>query len=57
VFDRPGAPSLVDQSSNGLLKLIPLKVRETLAEWAMRQILPLWILSAVARVAKPFVQA
>jgi len=32
-------------------------VRETLAEWAMRQKLPLWVLSAVARVAQPFVQA
>ncbi len=57
VFDRPGAPSLVDQSSNGLIKLIPLRLRETLAEWAMRQKLPLWVLSAVARVTKPFVQA
>ncbi len=50
VFDRPGAPSLADQSSNRLIKLIPLRLREQGAEWAMRQQLPLWVLSLVARL-------
>ena len=40
-----------------MLKLIPLGVREAVAEWALRQKLPLWVQSAVARLSKPFVQA
>ncbi|MBN1965335.1 MAG: hypothetical protein JW910_11870, partial [Anaerolineae bacterium] len=56
VFDRPGAPSLVDQSSNGLIRLVPLSIREPLAEWGMRQKLPLRVLSLAARLTRPFVQ-
>ncbi len=56
VFDRPGAPSLVDQSSNRLFRLVPLLVRERVAEWGMRQKLPLRVQSFIARMARPFVQ-
>ncbi|GAB4575973.1 MAG: hypothetical protein Kow0077_30130 [Anaerolineae bacterium] len=56
VFDRPDAMSLVDHSTNGLIKRIPLGVRERLAEWGMRQKLPLWALSLAARITRPFVQ-
>ncbi len=51
VFDRPGAPSLVDLNANRLFKLIPLRVRENSAEWIMRQKLPLWLLSIIGRLA------
>ncbi len=56
VFDRPDAPSLADQSSNVVIRLVPRTLREVLAEWALRQKLPLWVLSAAARLARPFVQ-
>ncbi len=56
VFDQPGAVSLVDQNASSLLRLVPLGVRESLAEWGMRQKLPVWMLSLVARAAHPFVQ-
>ncbi len=56
VFDRPDAPSLADQSSNPLIRLVPLAVREAVAEWALRQKLPLWMLSAISRMTRPFVQ-
>lgn len=56
VFDQPGAPSLVDQGSSRLLRLIPLAVRERAAEWGMRQKLPLPVQSFIARLARPFVQ-
>lgn len=55
VFDRPGAMSLADHSSNGLIKRIPLGVREALAEWGMRQKLPLPVLSFIAKLTRPFV--
>jgi hypothetical protein len=55
VFDRPGAVSLVDQGSSGIIKMIPLSVRETLAEMGMRQKFPLWLLSAIAKLTRPFV--
>lgn len=50
VFDRPDAPSLADQSDNGLVKWIPLAAREQVAEWVMRQRFPLWLASAIAQV-------
>lgn len=56
VFDRPGAMSLADHSTNGLIKRIPLGVREALAEWGMRQKLPLPVLSLAARLTRRFVQ-
>jgi len=56
VFDRPDAPSLADQSSNAVIRLVPRRLREALAEWALRQKLPLWVLSAAARASRPFVQ-
>ncbi|MBN2471982.1 MAG: hypothetical protein JXN59_14775, partial [Anaerolineae bacterium] len=56
VFDRPGAMSLADHSTNGLIKRVPLRLREVLAEWGMRQKLPLPVLSLAARLTRPFVQ-
>ncbi len=57
VFARADAVSLVDQGSNPLFRLIPLAWRESLAEWGMRQKLPLWLQSAIARLSGPFVYA
>ncbi|MBI5667163.1 MAG: hypothetical protein HZC41_04075 [Chloroflexi bacterium] len=51
-FDRPGAPSLADHNINRLFKLVPVQMRENIAEWALRQRLPVWLLSAVSRVAE-----
>ncbi len=51
VFDRPDAPSLADAQVSRLIKLIPLPLREAAAEWALRQRLPIWFVSAVARIA------
>jgi hypothetical protein len=48
VFDLPGAPSLADQSRNPLLRLVPLAVREGVAEWVLRQRVPPQVLSVVA---------
>lgn len=50
VFDRPDAPSLANQNVNRVLRLVPLTVREIVAEWALRQQLPIWLVSAIARV-------
>ena len=50
VFNKPDAPSLADYNVNRVLKLIPLPVREGLAEWGMRQKLPLWLVSRLAQV-------
>jgi hypothetical protein len=49
VFDRPDAPSLADQSANALFKLVPLRLRESMAERALRQHLPSRVLSLIAR--------
>ncbi|MBK8026496.1 MAG: hypothetical protein IPK19_35190 [Chloroflexi bacterium] len=51
VFDRPDAPSLADQSQSGLVRRIPLRVREAAAEWAMRQHLPNQVTTWIARLA------
>ena len=56
VFDRPDAPSMLDLSSNWMLKLIPVTVRENVAEWALRQKLPPQVLSAIASLADLIVQ-
>lgn len=50
VFDRPNAPSLADQSANRLFKLVPLGLRESLAEIGLRQKLPSRALSLIAGV-------
>ena len=50
VFDREGAPSLADQSAITALKVIPLRMRESIAEWALRQRLPLSWLRGISRV-------
>jgi beta-mannosidase len=55
VFARPGAPSLADQNTHPLFRRIPLAVREGVAEWILRQQLPLWLVSAIARVVDRFV--
>ncbi len=51
VFDRPGAPSLADYGISPLLRMIPLAVREALAERALRQRLPIRLVSLIARLA------
>lgn len=51
VFDRADAPSLADQSANALFKLVPLRLRESIAERALRQRLPSGLLSLIARFA------
>ncbi len=50
VFNKPDAPSLADYNVNRVLKMIPLTVREGLAEWGMRQKMPLWLVSRLAQV-------
>jgi len=50
VFDRPDAPSLADYNVHGIVKMIPVIVREAIAEWALRQRLPHWLVSRIARV-------
>lgn len=50
VFDRPGAPSLADQSANAIFQRLPLAWRQNLAEWALRQKLPGRVHSAAARI-------
>ncbi|HLU10398.1 MAG TPA: glycoside hydrolase family 2 TIM barrel-domain containing protein [Oceanobacillus sp.] len=51
VFDRPDAPSLAAQNSIALLKLIPLSLREELAERMLRRRLPTKLVSWIARLA------
>ncbi len=50
VFDRPGAPSLADVGASRFLRLIPLSVREQVAEWVLRQKLPPRLLSIIAQI-------
>ncbi len=52
VFNRPDAPSLADYNINRVLKLIPLSAREQLAEWGMRQKMPLWLVSQIAHISE-----
>lgn len=49
VFDRPGAPSLTDLQANPLVKRVPLSVRESVAEWVLRQHWPSGIVSLIAK--------
>ena len=48
VFDLPGAPSLTDQGAHPLVKRIPAGLREHLAEWVLRQHLPVTLVSRTA---------
>jgi hypothetical protein len=50
VFDRPDAASLAEQSTSPILKIIPLGVREALAEWILRQRVPVSLLSRLAHI-------
>jgi beta-mannosidase len=50
VFDKPGAPSLADQSGNPLFQRLPLSLREGIAEWALRQHLPTPVVSLLGRI-------
>ncbi|MCB9450563.1 MAG: hypothetical protein H6672_03945 [Anaerolineaceae bacterium] len=51
VFDRPDAPSLADHNVNPVFRLIPLELRHKVAEWALRQRFPDWMLSGIATIA------
>jgi beta-mannosidase len=50
VFDRPGAPSLADTSGNPIFQALPLRWREMLAEWTMRQHMPTRLVSLIAKL-------
>ncbi|MBK9123954.1 MAG: hypothetical protein IPM16_12690 [Chloroflexi bacterium] len=50
VFDRSGAPSLADQSTHWFVSSVPLVIRERVAEWALRQRVPAWVMRAVAQI-------
>jgi len=53
VFEQPGAVSLAEiGATGGGVGLIPLSWREKIAEWALRQRPPLWMLSLIARTSK-----
>ena len=43
------------QVTTTVIKLIPLAMREAVAEWGMRQKLPLWALSLANKITRPFV--
>lgn len=48
VFSRPDAPSLADQTTNPIIKRVPLSIRERVAEWGLRQRLPHWLVQIIA---------
>ncbi len=50
VFDRPGALSMVDRNSSGMMRYVPLAWRERGAERVMQLKLPRWLASAIAHV-------
>ncbi|MBZ0296884.1 MAG: hypothetical protein K8L99_30265, partial [Anaerolineae bacterium] len=50
VFDHPAAPSLADVGTPTLLKFIPLRLRERITERILRQHIPIWLASSIARV-------
>ncbi len=54
VFDKPGAPSLANQSGNAIFRQLPLAWRHELTEWALRQKLPVWLHSVAARLIDGF---
>jgi hypothetical protein len=49
VFNRPDAPSLTDQTTHPIAKLVPLAIREKVAEWVLRQRLPHWLVQLIAQ--------
>lgn len=51
VFDRADASSLANQSNSPFIKRVPLRLRETIAEWGLRQQLSPRVLSLIARIA------
>jgi beta-mannosidase len=51
VFDRPDAPSLADHNINRVFRLVPLAMRQAIAEWALRQRFPRRLLSLIAAIA------
>ena len=54
VFNSPGAPSLADVGSPPLLRIIPLVLRERLTEYVLRQQIPVWLASGIARLVDQF---
>ncbi|HEX2907360.1 MAG TPA: glycoside hydrolase family 2 TIM barrel-domain containing protein [Phototrophicaceae bacterium] len=54
VFDHPNAISLADHNIHPIIKIVPLTMRENIAEWALRQRMPVWFLSATARLTRRF---
>ena len=50
VFDLGDAPSLADQGASPLVRLVPLRIREQIAERALRQRLPTRVVSVAARL-------
>ncbi|HLV33931.1 MAG TPA: glycoside hydrolase family 2 TIM barrel-domain containing protein [Spirillospora sp.] len=54
VFDFPDAPSLADVGSPAPLRIIPLVLRERLTEYVLRQQIPFWLASGVARIIDRF---
>jgi beta-mannosidase len=50
VFNRPDAPSLADQTTHPIAKLVPLAIREKAAEWVLRQRLPPWLVQLIAQL-------
>jgi beta-mannosidase len=57
VFNRADAASLANQSSNPVIRSIPLGLREKLAEWMLRQQFSPRLLSLVARIAARFLNS
>ncbi len=54
VFDSPEAPSLADVGSPAAFRLIPLRFREGLTEFVLRQQTPDWLSSGLARIIDRF---
>lgn len=52
VFDRPVALSLAEVGAPPISKILPLKWRENIAEWALRQQLPLPVVQFIARILR-----
>jgi beta-mannosidase len=54
VFDAPDAPSLADVGTPTALRRVPLRLREVLTEHILRQQVPVWLASSIARVLDRF---
>ncbi|MCA9885762.1 MAG: hypothetical protein KC708_22445 [Anaerolineae bacterium] len=50
VYDKPDAPSLASESKNKILRFVPLRVQERLAEWVLRLHLSPRVASLAARL-------